>query len=406
MEVTKPQARRFLLAYQGLLPPRGYRGKSGVEAFIRSVGCIQFDPLNIVGHNSDLVLQARVAGYRPETLRELLYTDRKLVDGMDKMMSIYPAEDWPYFHRWRNASLNGIGRSAEAIQVVLPQVRGAIEARGPLSSLDLELSEIVHWDWSSSRLARAALESLYFRGELVVHHRVHTRKYYDFAHRLLPAELLAAPDPNETDEQYQDWYVRRRIGNVGLLWGRSGEAWLGMPGIKSQERKAALRRLLDRGEISSVAVEGIADPFYCLRRDESRLRYALDLGVLPAQPAVIAPLDNLLWDRRMLKEVFDFDYRWEVYVPPGKRRYGYYVLPILYGDRFIARFEPGFDKKQGVLTVKNWWWEAGILPDKPMKAGLTECFQRFLEYLGAGSLAIDRQAQGKESIKWLATDFS
>jgi uncharacterized protein YcaQ len=406
MEVTKPQARRFLLAYQGLLPPRGYRGKSGVEAFIRSVGCIQFDPLNIVGHNSDLVLQARVAGYRPETLRELLYTDRKLVDGMDKMMSIYPAEDWPYFHRWRNASLNGIGRSAEAIQVVLPQVRGAIEARGPLSSLDLELSEIVHWDWSSSRLARAALESLYFRGELVVHHRVHTRKYYDFAHRLLPAELLAAPDPNETDEQYQDWYVRRRIGNVGLLWGRSGEAWLGMPGIKSQERKAALRRLLDRGEISSVAVEGIADPFYCLRRDESRLPYALDLGVSPAQPAVIAPLDNLLWDRRMLKEVFDFDYRWEVYVPPGKRRYGYYVLPILYGDRFIARFEPGFDKKQGVLTVKNWWWEAGILPNKPMKAGLTECFQRFLEYLGAGSLAIDRQAQGKESIKWLATDFS
>jgi uncharacterized protein len=406
MEITKAHARRFLLAYQGLWPSRDYRGKAGVITYIRHAGCIQFDPLNIVGHNPDLVLQARVAGYRPELLKELLYEDRKLLDGWDKMMAIYPVEDWPYFQRWRDGHRDGSGDRSEVIRAVLPQVRAAIEERGPLSSLDLEMNEIIDWDWASSRLARAALESMYFWGELVIHHKVHTRKYYDFASRILPVELLATPDPNESDEQFQDWYVHRRIGNVGLLWGRSGEAWLAMHGIKSKERRVALGRLLEGAMIGQARVEGIADPFYFSSRDEPSLQHTLDEDPLPAHAIVMAPLDNLLWDRRMLKEIFDFDYRWEVYVPADKRRYGYYVLPILYGDRFIARFEPGYNKQQGVLTIKNWWWEAGIAPNEPMKSELTQCFQRFLEYLGANRLEIDHQAQGRESLKWLTGDFS
>ena len=108
----------------------------------------------------------------------------------------------------------------------------------------------------------------------------------------------------------------------------------------------------------------------------------------------------------MLKELFDFDYRWEVYVPADKRRYGYYVLPVLYGDRFIARFEPGNDKKRGHLTIKNWWWEAGIDPSEGMKADLVGCFRRFLAYLGVERLQVDAQARERAGLEWLGTSLS
>lgn len=405
MEITNKQARNFLLAYQGLQSQEKLQGKKGILDYIHRVGCIQYDPLNIVGHNPELVLQARIAGFRPEMLRDLLYNDRKLVDGWDKMMSIYPVEDWPYFQRWRMAARRDSSKSAEMVQSVLGYIRAEIEARGPLSSLDLKISEVVDWDWAQSRLARAALESMYFWGELVVHHRVHTRKFYDFAHRLLSAEILQAPDPNQTEEQYHDWHVHRRIGSVGLLWDRSGEAWL-ISAIKSKERKAALKRLLDQGTVAQTQVTGIKEPFYMSSQDLPLLEKALTMESPSPKARIMAPLDNLLWDRRMLKQIFGFEYIWEVYVPPDKRRYGYYVLPILYGDRFIARFEPGYDKKIGVFTIKNWWWEDGGVVTEQLIAELVECFRRFLHYLDANHLRVEPQVREQTSLDWLESHFS
>ena len=389
MEMTKRQARRFLLAHQGLWPPYELEGKSGVIETLRRVGCIQFDPLDIVGRNPELVLQARVSDFRPVMLRELLYEDRKLLDGWDKNMSIYGVADWPYFRRRRESALRYYGESSRPATAILPQIRKAIEERGPLSSIDLDFDQTVDWSWAPTRIARAALESMYSWGELIVHHKVHTRKVYDFASRHIPAALLSATDPNETEEQYHDWRVLRRIGGVGLLWGKSGDAWLGIPGIKSKERTAVLTRLLEQGKVVEVRVEGIGPPLYMRSEDKPRLSQTLDFDGPSPRATVMAPLDNLLWDRRLAKELFDFDYVWEVYKPVAERRWGYYVLPILYGDRFVARFEPGRDKESGALMIKNWWWESGIIPSKRMQSALRRCFKRFLRYLGTDALRMD-----------------
>jgi uncharacterized protein YcaQ len=401
LRISKEQARRFLLSYQGLNQSREFSGKTGVLKYIRRVGCIQYDPLDVVGQNPHLVLQARVADYQPGMLRELLYEDRQLLDGWDKNMSIYATEDWPYFERVRYAARNNQGRSAEAVRSILPIVRTAIEEHGPISSLDLEMNDIVDWSWTPTRLARAALESMYFWGELVVHHRIHTRKVYDFAYRCLPEDLLSIPDPNPIDSKFQDWYVQRRVGSVGLLWNRSGEAWLGMLSIKSKERKVSLERLIEGGKILQIEIEGFKEPFYIRNQDMARLEQSLNITDPQPRAVVIAPLDNLLWDRRLLKEMFYFDYRWEVYVPSQQRRYGYYVLPILYGDRFIARFEPYMDKTRGILSIKNWWWEPGVTLNEQMQFDLQQCFQRFLRYLGRDQLVVDRRSHEQADLAWL-----
>ena len=353
--ITREQTRRFLLAHQGLWPANRYSGKSGVLDFIRHVGCIQFDPLDIVGRNAELVLQSRVGGFLPGMLQELLYQDRQLLDGWDKNMSIYALEDWPFFHRHREAARQSRGLNPEPVVAALPGILREIEERGPFSSLDLNLDQIIDWSWAPTRLGRAALESLYFRGELVIHHKVRTRKVYDLAHRQIPEQLRRVAAPHGSEEQYHDWHLLRRIGGVGLLWDRSSEAWVGLSRIKGKERKAALARLIGRGELEVVAVEGIRWPFYLRTQDRTRLAEVMD-STPPPRAIILAPLDNLLWDRRLVQELFGFDYRWEVYKPVHERKYGYYVLPVLHGDRFVARFEPGRDKRSGALLIKNWWW--------------------------------------------------
>ncbi len=399
--LTKAQARRFLLAHQGLWPPYALEGKRGVLHYLQRVGCIQFDPLNIVGHNTELVLQARISAFQPQLLQDLLYVDRKLLDGYDKMMSIFRVEDWPYFHRRRAAAKQRYGQRFAAAAPVLAQIRAAIAERGPLSSLDLTYDQKVDWAWGPTRLARAALESMYFWGELVLHHKIHTRKVYDFATRHIPADLLSAPDPNETEVQYQEWHVRRRIGSVGLLWQTASSVWHGILGTKSKERRASILRLLRQGKIQEVHVEGIPAPLYMRHEDTPRLTQVLGADPLDPRAAVLAPLDNLLWDRRLVATLFAFDYRWEVYTPVAERRYGYYVLPVLYGDRFVARFEPGRDKADGAFIIKQWWWEPRVTLSERLRIALSRCFQRFLAYLNAPTLRIEEAAAHHAGLAWL-----
>ena len=166
-------------------------------------------------------------------------------------------------------------------------------------------------------------------------------------------------------------------------------------------RKAALARLLERDQVIEVRVEGIDPPLYLRSEDKMTLDRALDSDDVSPRAAIVAPLDNLLWDRRFVEALFGFYYVWEVYKPVAERRYGYYVLPILYGDRFVARFEPGRDKKSRALLIKNWWWEDGVTPSDEMRSSLRRCFERFLGILGTDDLRVDSEVVEKAGLDWL-----
>ena len=399
--LTKAQARRFLLIHQGLWPPRGLSGAAGAMKYIQRVRSIQFDPLDIVGHNHELVLQSRVADFRPDMLEGLLYKSRKLLDGWDKQMSIYPVEDRPYVRRQRARGRIGPVDPPE-VRRAAAEVRRALRARGPLSSIDLEHDGKVDWPWGPTNPARAALESMYFRGEIVVHHRVHTRKVYDFARNHVPAEILGAKDPNRSQKDYRDWHVLRRLRGIGLVWARSSEAWLEIHGAKSRERAEAFDRLMRKGLVRRIEVEEMDEPLYMAEEDRAALsRACRDPHGCPLRACIIAPLDNLLWDRGLVRSLFGFDYIWEVYKRPQERKYGYYVLPVLYGDRFVARFEPGKDKDGSGLEIKGWWWEPGVKPSRAMKAALVECFRSFIRYLDAPGVRISATVKKTAGISWL-----
>jgi uncharacterized protein YcaQ len=189
---------------------------------------------------------------------------------------------------------------------------------------------------------------------------------------------------------------------VGLLGARAGDAWLGIFGFKTRERRAAVARLLDQGRLQEVRAEGIGYPLYLRSQDRPTLDRVLASDGPSPQAAILAPIDNLMWDRRFLEELFGFYYIWEVYKPVAERQFGYYVLPILYGDRFVARFEPTRDKESGALIIKGWWWEDGVGPSDGMRAELTRCFNRFLRYLGTEELRVGSELVEQADLDWLA----
>ncbi len=383
--LTKEQARRFILCKQGLLGDYRFRGKEGILEYIRQAGCIQFDPIDVCGKNAELVLQSRIEGFKKEMLYELLYEDRQLMDYFDKNLAILPVSDWSYFERIREANRNS-GRGREEVDRVAASIRKMIEERGPLSSKDLDMKKKVDWYWSSTNLARAALETLYFRGELIVHHKKGTNKYYALAEDYIPGELLEAPDPFPMELDHLKWRVLRRISAVGMLWNRPSDAWIYIWNLKSEQRRAVFEALTNENKIAELTVTGLKDKLYCLREDIPLLEKVLQAGregsEFPHRTELIAALDNMLWDRKLIKTIFDFDYKWEIYTPAEQRKYGYYVLPLLSGEGFIGRAELVCDRKTRTLLVKNLWLEEGIKLTANRKKEIKKCFLRFQKFHG------------------------
>ena len=146
-------------------------------------------------------------------------------------------------------------------------------------------------------------------------------------------------------------------------------------------RKKALSRLLDLEKIRSARVEGINTTFYYLS-DDDLLMQSIIKGVADLKPrmSLIAPLDPLLWDKSMVMALWDYKYSWEIYTPAAKRRYGYYTLPILFGDIFIGRIETAINRKEHMLVVKGLWWEQGVRQTKKIYKALEKTLRRFSRF--------------------------
>lgn len=392
--LTNRQARQFLLLLHGLLGEHRFIGAPGALDFVRQAGCIQFDPVNLCGRNAELTLLSRVKGFSRDALEGLRYRDRSLVDYPDKNLSILLTEDWPYFSRLRERARCS-GEQFEGLEALKAQALDFLRSHGPCTAEELPIEGRIRWHsgvhWSGnwhgdSAAARSVLEQLYSEGALVIYHREGVRKVYDIAERCLPQALLEAPDPLADEQAHIDWRVCRRIGAVGLLWNRPSDAWLGIDALNAATRAAAFARLEAQGRILPVQVEGIRTPLYC-RAEHAALLESVRAGREDSPRCeALAPLDCLLWDRRLIEALFGFAYRWEIYTPADKRRFGAYTLPLLVGERFVGRAEAV--ACGNVLEVRHIWLEDGVRETKRLRAQLGACMGRLARMNGcrAGEL--------------------
>ena len=392
--MTREQARRFILSKQGLLGNYRFAGKEGAYRYIRQAGCIQYDPVDVCGKNAELTLQSRVRGFTKQMLADLLYKDRLLVDYTDKELSIWPSEDWPYFSSYREMSKKH-GAGFPGIPELEEQAVAYIRENGPVSSDTLPVQGKVFWHssmhWSGNRhgtspAARSVLEQLYTDGVLLIHHKSGSRKFYDLADKCLSRDLLEAESPCSDETEFREWRIKRRIGAVGLLWNRRSDAFLGIE-MTAEQRDAAFEKMESEGAILKTAVEGIRFPLYFPAEDLPLAEAVLadDVDLRP-RLEFLAPLDPMLWDRKLIEAIWDYRYSWEIYTPAEKRRFGYYVLPMVYGEKPAGRIEAAADRKTETLVVKNIWFEPGIRRTKKLNAAVDAAIRRLAKFNDCSSI--------------------
>ena len=388
LTITKTQAKRFILCRQGLLGRHRFVGKTGAYEYVRQAGCIQYDPVDVCGKNAELTLQSRVKGFKKQMLADLLYKDRLLVDYCDKELAIWPREDWPYFAGYRSGSREH-GRSFAGIPELEEKAITYIREHGPVSSDTLPIEGKVFWHssihWSGnwdkeSQAARSVLEQLYTDGTLLIHHKSGSRKFYDLAENYFDKDLLEAENPCRDEISFRSWRVARRIGAIGLLWNRRSDAWLGI-NMDNEQRNQAFAQLEESGSIIPVQVEDIRFPLYMPAVDMPLMEAVLkDEADTKARLEFLAPLDPMLWDRKLIEAIWGYQYSWEIYTPAEKRRYGYYVLPMIYGEELAGRIEAAADRKAKVLTVKNIWLEPGVRKTKKLDTAIAAALRRLAAF--------------------------
>ncbi|MDX6422737.1 MAG: uncharacterized protein QOI67_208 [Gaiellaceae bacterium] len=386
MRVSAESARRFLVARHLLAPARSLEGgRDAVLEVFRRFGSVQYDPIDVAGRTHDLMLHARVAGYDPAWTDEL-YERREIFEAFNKGLSFVYAPEFPWFRgRARSTTPAVIEENPEAGERVVERIR----LDGPLSSLDFESERGTTTDWFGvpTNTVRALLEAYTLTGVLGLARRDGKRRYYDLLERLLPAKLLRQEVPLVEQMRHK---LRSRYRVHGLLgFGGGGDIFSGIGPAKPDPRfpghpgRTALREeLVESGDLVAVNVEGVSGKRFVLREEVALLEAPPEP---PASVAFLPPFDPLVWDRGLLGSLFEFDYVWELFHPPAKRRWGWYVLPILFGDRLVGRIEPRVDRVGGRVEVIGLWWENGFDPKRAegFVGAMGDALDAYLRFAGA-----------------------
>ncbi|MDR3682091.1 MAG: crosslink repair DNA glycosylase YcaQ family protein [Geothrix sp.] len=384
--ISSLDAQRLFLGAQGLLEePARLATTASLLGLIERLGFVQVDTINVVARAHDLTLFSRLDGYRPEQWKKLLEGQRSLFEGFTHDASAIPTAWFPHWkprferdrtrihaHAWWQHHFRG----TDGVQVVR-DVKARIEGEGPLRSSDFEHPEKrgPWWGWKPQK---AALDFLWRSGELMIPRRIGFQKVYDLTERVLPDQhALPCPDPAE----HLEWACGTAAERLWIFTPKElADFW---DAIEAPEARAWCAAAEKAGRIVAVKVEdadGTVRPAFALADWEARLAR---LPEPPPRTRLLCPFDPILRDRSRALRRFGFDYRFEAFVPEPKRQYGYFVLPILEGDRLVGRLDPKLHRDRGLLEIKGLWWEPGVKATKARLRSLDGALERLAAFLGA-----------------------
>jgi hypothetical protein len=383
-------ARTLAVVKQGLHRRPPVADRQSLLESIRRIGLLQLDTISVVARSHYLVMLSRVGLYDRADLDALLHPDRRLFEGWAHAACLIPVEDYEYFAsliraRREQPPQHWIERRlGDDPQAVLDAVLTEVRQRGPLASRDFDDPRAQRGTWWDWKPAKTALEVLFHGGYLMVDRRENFQRYYDLAERVLPA---SADPPRHTLDDYHRWATLRAVSCMGIATA---------PQVSDYYRQ---RKPATRARVKALAAEGALVPVEVEGWTETAYLHAADLPLVgeieagahqPMLTTFLSPFDNLTWDRQRLRDLFDFDYRIEMYTPAAQRQYGYYVLPILHRGRLVGRLDPKADRKEGALIVRAIYLEPDQAITDELIAGVAGALHEFMTFHDSQSLQIDR----------------
>jgi uncharacterized protein YcaQ len=398
LTITIDTAHRFILGKQGLWPERRCRGIEGAEQAMRAMEYLQLDPLQIIARSQDIALHSRVLDYTPGMWEDLAYQQRKFFD-WGGWLAIRPMDELPHWRVVMRRERDGdygdsrIRRLAHGHADAIDEMRAILHERGTVSNRDFEMATRTRTQsYRGRKDSSLALYYLWYTGEVMTHHRENFERVYALTETVAPAHLMCESDEAEADR----FLIKKDISFSGLSRpSRVAESFRGY-GESNRATKKLLGAMLADGDIIEVQVEGRKAVHYALGIDTAVL-HDLSAGRVPKawtqlemtttqEVVFLSPLDHVS-ARGRAKEVFGFDYVWEVYKPEHQRKFGYYTLPILWGDRLVARFDSKLDRKTRTFVILGLWLEDEALGnDEAFAEALAAGFARFVRFLGASKL--------------------
>lgn len=398
-------ARRYILGRQGLWPGRRWRGSQGTEQAMRAVEYLQLDPLQVITRSQDILLHSRVLDYRPGMWEEMTYQQRKFFD-WGGWLAVRPMDELPYWRQVMRRERDGnygdprVRKMAFDHAEAIDEMRAILKERGIVSNRDFEMAARKRTQSYRGRKDSAlALYYLWRTGEVMIHHRENFERVYALTEAVAPPHLIYEKDELEVDR----FLVKKEVGFFGLSRiKRTAEAYLGR-GEPDRAAKPQLAAMLDEGDLIEVQVEGWKG-VQCALGSDAGVLADLSAGRVPEawaplevstkdEVVFLSPLDPVS-ARGKAKELFGFDYAWEVYKPEHKRKYGYYTLPVLWGERLVARFDSRLERATNTFVILGFWLEEEILgKDEAFALALGRGFDRFVKFLGAERLEAKAIAQ-------------
>lgn len=386
LKVSVDAVRRLQLEKQGIGDPPRRATKRRVEETIGRLGCLQIDTINVVERAHYFTLWTRLGKYRKEDLHSLAYEDRRVFEGWGHAMCFIPMADWRYLiaaNRERAKSkVIHTGWFSRVDPGVVDSTLERVRREGPLGSGDFE-GKKPSGGWWGWKPAKRALEALFSSGDLMVTRRDGFQRIYDLAERVLPP-WVDASEP--TEEERRRFFATRTLGCLGATKPTDVKTyyhtWCVKLGMSTKEIQALLDGLVEEGEAARLGVEGHRTPYYCLAEDAPRLeKLEKDWGYGGVRFANY--FDSLLWHADRLDALFGFERALEVYLKPEQRKYGYFTVPILYGDGLVGRLDPKLDRKEKTLIIRGLWFEEGFKPDEEYQDEFEKTLDDFARFNGA-----------------------
>jgi len=386
--LTKSQARKIIIHAAGLSKRAQFgKGREGAYKVIDHLGFVQVDTNYVVERAHHHTIAARVPGYKTEWL-EQLQSDGRIYEFWTRDSGFMPMSEFrfsipiheSFVAKWKSLPQNEIN--------LMNKILDRISREGPLRAKDIENDRVKKssgwWDWRPSKVA---LEQLHLTGKLLTTRKKDFHKVYDLTENIVPGNVGRSVP---TAEEFAHHVIFRSLKALGIAYGNE-IAWNGR--LVKYPFKAELKKLVDAGKICQVEVKGLKGPLYMLPE------YKKKKITIAGDAFVLSPFDIVNVFRRRLRDFFDFDYQVECFVPEAKRKYGYFSLPILIGDTFVARMDSKADRKQKTLVIHNLHFESQKMT-KPMTAKVCDAIQAFAAFNGCSGIVI-KKSNNKVLLKTL-----
>jgi uncharacterized protein YcaQ len=391
-------ARRFLLDTQHLLPQNkiteAYSTVGKVKEIVRQLECIQIDPITAVERNQHLVLSSRIPDYETGLLNQLL-CDGDMFEYWANAACIIPMEDYPIFEPTRNRLHNKLLDELERFDPVVKSVLERLESEGPLPSRAFRSTQRVHGYWDNkqpkTKASSHALNLLLDTGIIRVVRRVGSERFFDLTDKTVPMEMLNEAkniDTTEANGALLEKYLRAyRVFDLG-------DSRFGWQRMSALERRKAIMQRVEKGTVIPLLIEDVRREYFILAEDLDQLQQ-YEKTVLedqfPSEAPIrfLPPLDNLLWRRERIADLFNFTYKWEIYTPKEKRRYGYYAMPILAGDRLIGRIDPRLDREHNQLNIRLLQIEPEVTMTPQLQSSLHQALDSFAHIHGVHQVTFE-----------------